>query len=182
MQILYFCSHKIWAILFTFYYLLIFSINRNLIYTRISWYFKVFLVFSHFSALVLEYGRIFDSLLKTQYYSFYLNPKSKLYFKCGPWKARKNPWKIAKKRKMTLNKPEFDFRKSLGTLETDIAINPSWGLTPFTLQRLDKESHYIKPNRRKHIRRILLNKNKLKKLKPQSVNVLIKHFFRSSYF
>ena len=75
---------------------------------------------------------------------------------------------------MTLNKPDFDFRKSLGTLETDITIDPSLGLTSFTLQGLGKESHYIKPNRRKYIRRILLNKNKLKNLKPQSVNLPMK--------
>ena len=35
-----------------------------------------------------------------------MNPKSKLYFKCGPWKARKNPWKIEKKKKRQ-NDPEW---------------------------------------------------------------------------
>ena len=42
-----------------------------------------------------------------------------------PEKQEKIPEKSQKKRKMTLNKPEFDFRKSLGTLEIDIAIDPS---------------------------------------------------------
>ena len=95
-----------------------------------------------------------------------------------PEKQEKIPEKLPKKkRKMTLNKPDFDFRKSLGTLETDIAIDPSLGLTSFTLQGLGKESHYIKPNRCKYIRRILFNKNKLKNLKPQSVNLPMKQIF-----
>ena len=63
--------------------------------------------------------------------------------------------------------------KSLGNFRINWRPNRpylGWGLSRFTLQGLVKESH-CQINRRKDIHRILLNKNKLKNLKPESVHL-----------